>query len=72
MKLNELLPHLEEIINGKMDTFSMLAKDSKKLREQIDKKYAEMREIVSELKYVLPIVKAQNPSIVNLIEEFEK
>jgi len=77
MKLKELLPQLEEIINGRMDTFSMLGKQAKKIEAKIDElnievdtKYKEMKEIVAELKYVLPIVKEQNPDMVGLLEEF--
>lgn len=72
LKLPELLPHLEEAINDKMDELTKAAKKSKKLREETDVLYAEMKKIVLELKYVLPIVKEQSPQMVPLLEELEK
>lgn len=72
MKLNELLPLLEDEINNKMTEFAKRGKRAKKLREETDVLYQEMKDIALELKYVLPIVKEQNPEMIELLDELTK
>lgn len=72
MTLAKLLPKLEEIINEKMNEFAALGKESKRLRQELDEQYTNMRTILQELDPVMPIVRDQNPNLCGLFDELMK
>lgn len=73
--IKNLADELQTLINDKMEMFTVLGKQAKELRQQIDKAQAkldkahlEMGRLCVELEPVEELVRAQNPDKVELFE----
>ncbi|MDX1532872.1 MAG: hypothetical protein R3230_01545 [Nitrosopumilaceae archaeon] len=77
--LASLLPQLEELINEKMNEFASHGKKIKKINKEIaalknkaDELYSSMKSILDELDPVIPIVKDQNPQLIELFDALKE
>jgi len=68
MTIEKLAAQLQEQIDLKMETFSKLGKQAKKLRAQIDKTHQDMSAILLELQPVDSLIRAQHPDKCELFD----
>jgi len=75
MTIEKLAAQLQEQIDQKMEEFSKLGKQAKKLRTQIDKAHQDMSAILLELQPVDSLIRAQHPDKCELFDvllEYQK
>ena len=68
MTIIELAKQLQEQIDDKMDTFTVLGKKSKELKQKLDKMYIQMGAILKELEPVDSLVRSQHPEKAELFD----
>jgi len=68
MTIKEAADQLQVLIDDKMDTFSTLGKEAKKLQQKLSKMHLKMALLYKELEPVEELVKAQHPDKVGLFD----
>ena len=68
MTIKEAADQLQELIDDKMDAFTRIGKEAKKLQEKMSKMHLKMALLYKELEPVEELVKAQHPDKVGLFD----